>query len=139
MRFDAGANRARILDLDITPMIDVVFLLIIFFMTTAQFARLTRANLDLPKETGEEQRQRSAGLVINVSADGQYIVEEQAVTLERVLGMVRAELAEAGDAEAIELSIRADRNARAGAVNRLAEELTSMGVRAWRLATEIPR
>jgi len=139
MRFDEGANRGRILDLDITPMIDVVFLLIIFFMTTAQFARMTRANLDLPVEPGEEELRRSAGLVVNVSAGGEYIVDGQTVSLERVLGMVRAELATAGDAEAVELSIRADRRARAGAVNRLAEELTSMGVRSWRLATEVPR
>ncbi|MCH8037092.1 MAG: biopolymer transporter ExbD, partial [Proteobacteria bacterium] len=38
-----------------TPMIDVVFQLMIFFMYTAQFAQVTRTAIDLPDEAGEEQ------------------------------------------------------------------------------------
>ncbi|NCO69562.1 MAG: biopolymer transporter ExbD, partial [Acidobacteria bacterium] len=49
MRFTAS-QRAHLPDLDLTAMIDVIFLLIIFFMTTAQFVERARAELDLPKE-----------------------------------------------------------------------------------------
>ncbi len=48
MRFGAARHTERGVAVDLTPMIDVVFLLIIFFMTTAQFARLTRADVELP-------------------------------------------------------------------------------------------
>ena len=38
MRFGKRAQSERVRSIEITPMIDVVFLLIIFFMTTARFA-----------------------------------------------------------------------------------------------------
>ena len=47
MRFVSPRNRRKLTTVEMTPMIDVVFLLIIFFMTTAQFARQTRAEVDL--------------------------------------------------------------------------------------------
>ncbi len=43
MKFGRTPHAERTLPVDLTPMIDVVFLLIIFFMVTAQFARITRA------------------------------------------------------------------------------------------------
>ena len=49
MKFARARQRRRSVAVDITPMIDVVFLLIIFFMTTAQFAQLTKAEVDLPQ------------------------------------------------------------------------------------------
>ena len=57
MDFTRGADR-RHLAVEITPMIDVVFLLIIFFMVTARFARDTRAELNLPQEKGEQRNRK---------------------------------------------------------------------------------
>ena len=56
MKFVTARERSRSLHIEITPMIDVVFLLIIFFMTTAQFARMTRAELSLPVEPGDQEQ-----------------------------------------------------------------------------------
>jgi biopolymer transport protein ExbD len=53
VKFGWARQRRDSITVDITPMIDVVFLLIIFFMTTAQYALLTRTELNLPKEKGE--------------------------------------------------------------------------------------
>ena len=70
-----GARVQHMIALEITPMIDVVFLLIVFFMTTAQFARVTRTELDLPLEQGEQEEQpEEAGFVVNINADGSIIL-----------------------------------------------------------------
>jgi biopolymer transport protein ExbD len=127
------------MEIDITAMIDVVFLLIIFFMTTAQFVRLTRAEVELPVESGQEEQRAEPGLVVNVTADGRYIVEQREVPFQRLVAMIDAEVARArGDVEQIDLRVRADRRAPAEAINRLAERLTRVGARRWRLATETP-
>ena len=82
MRFVTARERSRTLHIEITPMIDVVFLLIIFFMTTAQFARMTRAELALPIEPGEQERApEEAGLVINLTQAGEIIVSDQTLDL----------------------------------------------------------
>ena len=50
MRFDARRRKSRLLPVDMTPMIDIVFQLLIFFLTTAQLAQFSRAEMDLPEE-----------------------------------------------------------------------------------------
>ena len=54
MQFRNSRNTIRTVAIDMTPMIDIVFQLLIFFLVTAQMAQQTRATLDLPKEKGEE-------------------------------------------------------------------------------------
>ena len=80
MKFGASRRRSHQLIVELTPMIDVVFLLIIFFLTTAQFAQMTRAEVDLPLEAGEQQdTPEEAGLVINIDRQGRIIVADQEV------------------------------------------------------------
>ena len=137
MRIAPDHSGERIMDVDMTPMIDVVFLLIIFFMTTAQFAKLTKADIDLPREQGEAERaSATSSVVINVTASGELIVDGNVFSMDRVVAMVRVELRRAGgDATAVDLLIRADKTASASIVNALAERLVEVGVRGWRLGT----
>lgn len=141
MRRAAGSARSHVPDVDITAMIDVVFLLIIFFMTTAQFARMTRADVRLPSEPGEEREARpEPTIIVNVGADGSIIVEQQEVTLDRLARMAASEIARAGgDAGAVRLTIRADRELDAGTLNDIARTLAGAGLRGVRIATDPPR
>lgn len=138
MRIAPDHSGERIMDVDLTPMIDVVFLLIVFFMATAQFAKMTKADIDLPREQGEAERsEASSGVVVNISASGELIVDGDAYSMDRVVAMVRVELNRAGgDASAVDLLIRADKAASASIVNTLADRLVDAGVRSWRLGTE---
>ena len=136
MRLLPASKRERVPDVDMTPMIDVVFLLIVFFMTTAQFARMTKAEVDLPREQGQERAREGAGaIIINVTRDGGIVVESERVQVAELLRMVAVEAAREGGAERLDLVIRADHGASAGVVNAIAEGLADMGVRSWRLAT----
>jgi biopolymer transport protein ExbD len=141
MRFVNVRGRDRDCDVEITPMIDVIFLLIIFFMTTAQVARFTRAEVDLPKERGEQSAETDeAGLVINLTAEGEIIIASRVVDITELESIVRGELRRDPDlpAHQLKLLLRADRNAAAGHLNRLVSLLESLGVGQARLATEVP-
>ena len=140
MRFGYSHQHSRHVDVDMTAMIDVVFLLIVFFMSTAQFAKLTKAAVDLPLEQGEEERHaEDAGLVVNVTMAGAIIVDDREVSLSRLMVMVQTEIDRAGgDPAAVELWLRADKRAPAQSVNEIALALTELNVRSWRLATEQP-
>jgi biopolymer transport protein ExbD len=142
VKFSTARYRGRSVAVDITPMIDVVFLLIIFFMTTAQFAQLTRAEVELPLERGEQQTlAEQAGIVVNITREGQLIVSGRAVSLAKLEAIVRSEIAREPDrpAQQLKLLIRADRDAPAARLNRVVEVLRPLGVGAARLATEVPR
>jgi len=134
-------NRSSALVIELTPMIDVVFLLIIFFMVTAQFARTTRARLDLPLERGEQLEQPDeAGLIINIRRDGTIVVADRERTLDDLASLVgeRVRNQANGDPQRAKLMIRADRNAPAQALNAVVTRLESLGVGGARLATQVP-
>jgi len=144
MRFKT-AKRNHIPHIELTAMIDVIFLLIIFFMTTAQFVQRSRAEVELPKEAGQKERQtETPPLVINVMEDGPapYIVGEgRAMSLEVLLDLIDREVARLGreekkSADSMEITIRADRRGMSRALNELASELRARGIRHWRIAVE---
>jgi len=128
-------RRKAIGEFDMTPMIDVVFQLIIFFMYTSQFSSLTRSQIDLPEQPGEQNTQDTSALVVDLRGDGSFLVEREVVTFDKVLDMVRLEAARADDPSQVELLIRADRHASAERLNALANRLAEMGVRNWQLGT----
>ena len=54
MAFGSTKSRVIVPIVEMTPMIDIIFLLIIFFMVAAQFAQQARVDLNLPLENGEQ-------------------------------------------------------------------------------------
>jgi biopolymer transport protein ExbD len=122
---------------DLTPMIDVVLLLIIFFMLSSQFAQAQRRQIDVPREAGEETAKDSADLVI-VDIDGpdRYFIAGAKMNLADVTTAMEREMKQrAGSVLPLDLVVRASRNSPAAELNRLAEALAKVGVRTWKLAT----
>lgn len=134
---------------DLTAMVDVVLLLIIFFMLSSQFAASQARPMDLPREKGEAA---SAGgqsaVIVDIDRDGTMsLVSGQKVTGDELVAMLKKAQAAGGGARAagsgggasgpsVELIVRAHREAPAVYVNRLAGLLARSGLRAWKLATQ---
>lgn len=133
MNFSRGRKR-RATGVDLTPMIDVTLQLIIFFMYTAQFSQISRTPIDLPRQAGEDQALAPAALVVDVDIDGQFIVEQTAVTLDQLMARLETEVERAGP-EGVQLLVRAHRDGPAANINQLAERLSAAGIRSWKLGT----
>lgn len=141
MRFARSRHPDRVLAVDFTSMVDVVFLLIIFFMTAAQFARITRAELELPQEPGEQEKQPDeAGVIINVTAEGEIIVGSETIDLEGLRATILEEIRTTyeGRPESLKLMIRADRRCDTSRLNQIVGMLREINVAATRVATEVP-
>ncbi len=61
--------------LDLTPLIDVVFLLIIFFMVTTTFNNFGSVQIDLPSST-IQQTDKTKSMEIIIDKDGNYHISE---------------------------------------------------------------
>lgn len=64
-------------NVNLTPLIDVVFLLLIFFMVSTTFTRERELTVDLPKAVGAESAEEVKALEVEVSADGEYAVNQR--------------------------------------------------------------
>lgn len=97
---------------NITPMIDVVFLLIIFFMVISQFQKIELEKLDLPQAepVAETPPAEPSRLVVNVHGDGRIIVERAEHTPETLRTLLRKEV-ESSKGKPPALLIRGDRAA----------------------------
>lgn len=134
MNFSRRSRRSQT-GFDMTPMIDVVLQLIIFFLYTAHFSSMTRSPVDLPKERGEDIVASQGAIVIDINADGEYMIEREPVTLGRIELLVGVEMDRVGGPAGLEVLVRPDRTVPAERINELARRLGSMGVRNWQLGT----
>ncbi len=121
---------------DLTPMIDVVLLLIIFFTMTSQFARTEQKMLDLPKQAGDPTRAvLPAALFIDVDKQGGLSILGVSKSLPEMTKLASAEAMRLG--KGLDVVVRADRECPARHLNTLAESLATVGIRHWKLATAV--
>ncbi len=96
---------------NMTPMIDVVFLLIIFFLVSSHLAK-QEAQMDLPlpvAESGSEQvEEQTRRVTINVVHDGSLLLAGKTVLPRELERRLRAASSESGPD--LELRIRSDRS-----------------------------
>ncbi|GMV26282.1 MAG: biopolymer transporter ExbD [Phycisphaerae bacterium] len=119
---------------DLTPMIDIVLLLIIFFTMTAHFARTSATPVDLPRQPGEVVATASDHqIIVDITRSGDYVLLGKPMPLAELARTVKSEIDRVGGSP--DVLIRADRLCRSAHLNRLAIGLASAGVREWKLAT----
>ena len=66
-------------DINLVPLIDVILVLIIFFVVTTTFDARSMLKLELPQATGEPASTDTNALVLLVNADGRYFVHDREV------------------------------------------------------------
>ncbi|MBF0369016.1 MAG: biopolymer transporter ExbD [Magnetococcales bacterium] len=84
MQFRAKTTKTPV-TLDITPMVDVVFLLLLFFMVTTTFASINDIKLNLPQaKTGDALSSDSERIVVTLDRSGNLTVQGHSVSLENL-------------------------------------------------------
>ena len=73
-----------------TPLIDVVFLLLIFFMVSTTFIRETQLKIDLPEASGELLEIEKDVIEITVDVNGEYAVNDRLLVNTEMRTLVRA-------------------------------------------------
>jgi biopolymer transport protein ExbD len=70
-------RRKEKIDISITSMIDVVFLLLIFFMVTTSFTRQTEVKINLPEAEGAEAEEYPSSVVLTIDSKGGYYLQNR--------------------------------------------------------------
>ena len=133
------STKQRELDVNITPLIDVVFLLLIFFMVTTTFQKETELKINLPEADGsiaEDENNRPLEIIIDSRGryfiDGQELVNASPDTLRNALQEVTV-----GNKDRLVI-VRGDANVNYQAVITAMDVVSKLGLVRMSLATSEP-
>lgn len=111
--------------IEIAPLIDVVFLLLLFFLLTTTFVRHRSIDVLLPESGSAESMTDHDELVVHIGADGSVMFEGEVVDREVLQeALARAEREEPGRV----LLLKADRDASHGSVVSVMDVAGSVGL-----------
>ncbi len=132
---DFSADRSRPpLVLELTPLIDVVFLLLLFFMVSTTFVDdASGLKVDLPRSNNRQALGEASDVIVVLSADGRIAIDGEAVDREGL----RAKLRSRAEADPSTLVVvRADQGLAHGRVVAVMDTVRDLGLTHFAIATE---
>ena len=126
------------LSINVTPLIDVIFLLLIFFMVTTTFSRETRLLVNLPEANAELVESQSAQIEIIVAREGNYVINGRPLVDNRFETLIRGlELESEGDRD-LSIILIADAEATHQSVVTAMDAIGQSGFSRLNIATQRP-
>ncbi len=130
-------QRRERVELSLTPMIDVVFLLLIFFMVTTTFQREAALKIELPEAQGNREPRRQV-LEVVIDAEGHYYIDHRELINTRIDTLKKAiRRALRPDTRPV-VVVAADKRTPHQAVIRVLDAARQLGLSHISFATEMP-
>jgi biopolymer transport protein ExbD len=118
--------------IDLTPMLDVVFIMLIFFIVTTSFVK--EAGIDVLKpKAAKAQSKPSATIFVAIRGNGEIWLDKRAVDVERVGATIEKLLAESPTDTVI---VQADKEAKHGVVVSVMDQIKLAGIDKISIAAE---
>jgi biopolymer transport protein ExbD len=95
-------------DINLTPLIDVVFLLLIFFMVSTTFNRDSELSIELPSASAEARKRQPDSIDVAIDAQGRFYVNGRQLLNTQSKTVRQALKSAAGDKESPPIVINAD-------------------------------
>lgn len=124
------------LSINITPLIDVVFLLLIFFMLTTTFSRETRLLINLPEANADIAESQSPQIEITVAREGSYTINGRALINRRIETLMRGLELESGGDLNVPIILVADAEATHQSVVTAMDAISQSGFTRMNIATQ---
>ncbi|MDH3893604.1 MAG: biopolymer transporter ExbD [Chromatiales bacterium] len=120
-------------EINITPMLDIVFIMLIFFIVTTSFVKEIGVDVNRPANAPPKEKKMSEVIAIRITALGQIEVQGRNVDIRAVRANVESALASKPDASVVVIS---HRDADAGLLVRVIDQARVAGATAVSLAAE---
>lgn len=119
-------------EINITPMLDVVFIMLIFFIVTTSFVKETGVDISRPSSSQAKQVKKG-NILVAIEGDGSIWINKQEVDLRAVRSRVEKMHAENPEASAV---IIADKASQTGDLVEVMDQIKSAGVASISIAAQ---
>jgi len=123
------------IDLNLTPLIDVVFLLLIFFMVSTTFDKQAKLNIVLPEASSAKQEQQAEAIVVAIDASGNFYINDRQLVNAQARTLKLALVKVMGNRKNPPVILRADAKTTHESVVRVMDTLAQMGLTKLSIAT----
>ena len=120
-------------EIDLTPMLDVVFIMLIFFIVVASFIKEAGVEVNRPDDNQPDDPEDSTSILVEVASDNQIWMENRRVDIRAVRANIQRLLAEDPEAP---VTIKVEKGAEAGIVVDVADAARESGVAAVNWASD---
>lgn len=130
-----GHRKEEGVEVNLTPLIDVVFLLLIFFMVSSTFDRHAKLKVQLPQAEAQMQQTQDKPVVLSIDAGGKYYIDDRQVINEQLETLKNALRQTVGERTDVTLLLRADGRTPHQSVVRAMDAASQLGLTKLSIAT----
>ena len=124
MNFRGAQTKRGLAVIELTPLVDVVFLLLIFFLLTATYVQNPNIDINLPKSSLSQVTNEQKDIAIAITKDGDIRYENQDVSIKKLEGILAAEYSENKNSVIV---IQADTDSKHGTVVEVMDLAKTIG------------
>ena len=120
-------------EINITPMLDIVFIMLIFFIVTTSFVKEISIDVNRPTKSPIKEQKKSDVISVRILDSGQILIQERLISLDAVRANIESSLALKPQASVVVVS---DRDADAGLLVRVIDQSRLAGASSISLAAQ---
>ena len=120
-------------EINITPMLDIVFIMLIFFIVTTSFVKEISIDVNRPTKSPIKEQKKSDVISVRIFDSGQILIQERLISLDAVRANIESSLALKPQASVVVVS---DRDADAGLLVRVIDQSRLAGASSVSLAAQ---
>ena len=120
-------------EIDLTPMLDVVFIMLIFFIVVASFIKEAGIEISRPDDNQQTDPNDAVSILVSVASDGQIWMDNRRVDVRAVRANIQGMLAED---PAAPVTIKVEKGAKTGVVVDIADAAREAGAGSVNWASE---
>jgi len=133
-RQESKFRRAPMSEINVTPFVDVMLVLLIVFMVTAPLLTVG-VPVDLPKTKAAQLTDTKEPLIVTIDKKGGLYLQKRPIAMEKLVPQLRAITGANPDAR---IFVRGDKSIQYGAVMNVMGEISAAGYRKVSLLAELP-
>ncbi len=120
--------KKRKLIINITSLIDILFLLLIFFMVSSTFVKKNALKISLPEVSGEFTQQNRSHIEVSISKNGKIFVNNIACKKDDLKNTIQTIMKKEFQGKKADVQFKVDKGVNYGLVIEIMGELKSLGI-----------